>query len=120
MEYLSQSNFTPNISNYLGGIRAFFVIYNLSTSPFRDEKIQMSIRSLKINRPLVVKNATVFTDSMLLKILEVTSKLEPLWVFTALYLQAFFSFPKLSSIVPHSFSGCDVSRHLARGDMIFF
>ena len=104
MEYLWQNQFNPsNISNYLAGIRAYCIIYNIATIPFRDEKIQMFIRSLKINRPLVIKNTSVLTHDMLISILEVTAKLEAPQVFTSLYLLAFFSFLRLSNIVPHSF-----------------
>ena len=53
MEYLCQNKRTPsNISNHLAGVRAYCVIYNIPTSSFKDEKIQMFIKSLKINRPL--------------------------------------------------------------------
>ena len=119
MEYLCQNQFNPsNISNYLAGIRAYCVIYNTPTIP-RDEKIQMFIRSLKINRPLVIKNTSILTHDMLISILEVTAKLEAPQVFTSLYLLAFFSFLRLFNMVPHSFKNFDGSRHLARGDIIF-
>ena len=120
MEYLCQNNFTPaNISNYLAGIRAYCVLYNISTTPFRHEKIQMFIKSLKINRPLSIKNNPVLTHDMLLEMIQVASKFEHPHVFTALYLLAFFSFLRLSNLVPHTFRSFDVSRHLARGDVIF-
>ena len=91
MEYLYQNHHTPsNISNYLAGIRAYCVIYNINTILFRDEKIQMFIRSLKINRPLMIKNTSILTQDMLISILEVTAKLEAPQVFTSLYLLAFF------------------------------
>ena len=40
-------------------------------------------------------------------------------VFIALYLLCFYFFLRLSNIVPHAFAGFDISRHLARGDVIF-
>ena len=40
-------------------------------------------------------------------------------IFTALYLLAFFQFLQLSNIVPHAFQVFDLSRHLARGDLIY-
>ena len=111
MEYLCQNKLTPsNISNHLAGVRAYCAIYNIPTSSFKDEKIQMFIKSLKINRPLNVKNISILTDAMILDIMETTSKLEHPQVFTALYLLAFFSFLRLSNMVPF---------HLARGDIIF-
>ena len=120
MEYLCQNQFTPaNISNYLAGIRAYCVLYNIPTTGFRHEKIQMFIKSLKINRPLAIKNVSVLTHDTLLQILEVTETLEDPQVFRPLYLLAFFSFLRLSNLVPHTFKTYDVSRHLARADIIF-
>ena len=120
MEYLCQNKFTPsNISNYLAGVRAYYVIYNIPTTSFRDERIQMFIRSLKSNRPLMIKNMSVLTYDMIMAMLEVTAKLEAPQVFTSLYLLAFVSFLRLSHIVPHSFKNFYASRHLARGDIIF-
>ena len=55
---------------------------------------------------------------MLVDILQVIAQLETPQVFTALYLLAFFSFLRLSNMVPHSFCSFDISRHL-RGDIIF-
>ena len=108
---MSESPDPLNISDYLAGIRAYCGIYNIPTISFRDEKIQMFIRSLKINRPLVIKNTSVLTHDMLIRILEVTAKLEAPQVFTSPYLLAFFSFLRLSNMVPHSFRHFDGSRH---------
>ena len=121
MEYLCHNKFTPsNILHYLDGIQAYCVIYNIITTSFRDEKIKMFIRSLKINRPLRVKTTSILTDAMLVDIVQVTAQLETPQVFTALYLLGFFSFLRLSNMIPHSFCSFDISRHLARGDIIFF
>ena len=56
---------------------------------------------------------------MLQDIVIQTQKFEFPQVFTALYLLAFYSFLHLSNIVPHAFTGFDIPRHLARGDVIF-
>ena len=77
------------------------------------------IKSLKINRPLNVKNTSILTDVMIFDILETTAKLEHPQVFTTLYLLALLSFLRLSNKVPHSFTSFDLSRRLARGDIIF-
>ena len=67
----------------------------------------------------MVRNNSILTDAMILDILEVTAQLETPKVFTALYLLAFFSFLRLSNMVPHCFCSFDISRHLTRGDIIF-
>ena len=120
LEYLYANALTPsNISNYLAGIRAFFIIHDLPTDIFRDERIQMFVKSLKINRPLTLQSNPVFSMDMLRYIVLQCQKFEFSHIFAALYLLAFYSFLRLSNIVPHSFTGFDLSRHLARGDVIF-
>ena len=120
LEYLHSNQLTQsNISNYLAGLRAFFIIYGLPTQIFRDQRIQMFVKSLKINRPLAIKSNPVFSVDMLTHILLQCQEFEFSHIFAALYLLAFYSFLRLSNIVPHSFMGYDPSRHLARGDVIF-
>ena len=67
----------------------------------------------------MVKNTSIFTDSMLVIIANVSSKLECTQVFVSPYLLAFFSFFHLSNIVANSFKGFDVSRNLAKEDLSF-
>ena len=51
MESLVDQNFTvSNIVNYMAGIRSYFIIYGLNTSPFRDERLHLFQRSLKYTR----------------------------------------------------------------------
>ena len=40
-------------------------------------------------------------------------------IFTALYLFCFFSFLRLSNIIPHAVNAFDSTRHLCVGDVIF-
>ena len=120
LEYLVDNSLSvANICNYLAALRTMFIIHNLPTHPFRDEKIQMFVKSDRINRPLVVKTNSIFTKKMLLNIMAATETLEFSEIFLSIYLLAFFSFLRLSNIVPHAKNGFDPSRHLARGDIIF-
>ena len=120
LEYLHSNALTAtNICNHLAGIRAFFILYGLPTDMFQDQRIQMFMKSLKINRPLMIKSTPVFSTDMLLHIVLQSQKFEFPHIFAALYLLAFYSFLRLSNIVPHSFMTFDISRHLARGDIIF-
>ena len=120
LEYLHSNALTAtNICNYLAGIRAFFILHGLPTDIFQDHRIQMFVKSLKINTPLMIKSNPVFSTDMLTHIVLQSQKFEFSHIFTPLYLLAFYSFLRLSNIVPHSFMSFDVSRHLARGDVIF-
>ena len=72
LEYLlDNSLFVANICNYLAALRAMFIIHNLPNLHFRDEKIQMFVKSVKLNRPLVIKSKSVFTEHMLFDIVSV-------------------------------------------------
>ena len=120
LEYLYQNNCTvSNIANYLAAIRALSIIYDLPTECFKHQKIQFFIRSLKLNRPLTLKSHSALDEHMLHQVIMACHQLQNPLVFSAIYLLAFFSFLRLSNIVPHSTSKFDVSRHLARGDIIF-
>ena len=62
-EYLYRNNMSvSNIANYLAAIRALSIIYDLPTESFRHQKLQMFIRSLKINRPPTLKSQSVFDE----------------------------------------------------------
>ena len=120
MEYLHENHHSSlNIANYLAAIRANFILYGLPTAMFKDERIQMYIKSLKINRQLKPIQHTVITEDMLKEIVQIAFLLPHPEVFTSLYTFAFFSFLRISNILPHSVASFDVSRHLCKGDIFF-
>ena len=80
----------------------------------------MFVKSVRINRPLVVKTNSIFSEQMLLDIIAATETLEFSEIFLSVYILAFFLFLRLSNMVPHAKNGFDPSHHLARGDIIFF
>ena len=50
MEYQAQSGMSPdNITNHITGIRSMSIVYGIDTTPFRDQRIPLFIKSLKIN-----------------------------------------------------------------------
>ena len=56
MEYLHQKGLSySNISNHLTAMRTSFIMYGLNTDPFRDERLLLFIKALKINAPLSLK-----------------------------------------------------------------
>ena len=120
MEFLTQKGLShSNISNHLAAIRASFILYGLNTSPFKDERLPLFIKALKINAPLSFKSQKIITIEVLQNILCICDSLHEPIVFKALYLFTFFSFLRMSNILPHTTAQFDVTRHLARGDLIF-
>ena len=120
MEYLHQKGQShANISNRLTGIRSSFIIYGLNTEAFRDERIPLFVKALRINAPLSLKSQKIITIHMLQQILQICDSLTDPVLFKALYLFTFFSFLRMSNILPHSVKQFDGTRHLLRGDLIF-
>ena len=120
MQFLSENGLKPaNIANYMAGIRAKCILYDISTIPFRHEQIQLFSKALKLDRPLQPKTHNLITIDLLHNILLVTQTLQFPIQFTTLYALAFFTFLRISNILPHSTVTFDPSRQLARGDIIF-
>ena len=93
MQYLSESGMCPdNIVNHLTAVRSLAIIYACDTLPFRDHRIPLFIKSLKINRSLQPKIKLLVDEDLLLKIITVAHHRPNSHVFTALYLFCFFSF----------------------------
>ena len=119
MQFLSEYGSTaPNMANYMAGIRAQFIIHNLDTTPFRHEQIQLFSKALKLDRPLQPKSTNIISTDLLKDILLLTQTSQFPIQFTALYSLAFFTFLRISNILPHSIAAFDPSRQLARGDII--
>ena len=112
---MSQSS----ISNSMAAIRAMFIVYDLNTQPFKDERIPLYIKSLKINAAFRPKAIKLISIEVLQQIVTACSVLQHPVVYKALYLFCFFSFLRLSNILPHSSTAFDITRHLTRGDVIF-
>ena len=119
MEYLLLNGLSPsNISNHLAAIRAFFIVNGLNTIPLRHDQIAMYHKSIKLNIPFTPKQTSLIDIQLLTNLIQASKSLPNSEVFVALYSLAFFSFLRLSNLLPHSIKTYDHLRHLARGDVI--
>ena len=119
MEYLVQNSQSQgNIANYMAGLRAFHIIHGLNTTPFTDERTSLYLKSLKLQAPLAPPRRSSLDIQLLQNILQSCEKFRFPSIFQPLYLLCFFSFLRLSNILPHSVASFDHTRHLARGDYI--
>ena len=113
MEYFHQKEISHvNVSNHMARIRA-------GIPPFKDQRVPLFIKSLKLNVPLLLKTQITITIQMLHQILQACNTLEAPLLFKSLYLFTFFSFLRLSNMFPHAVKQFDATRHLAREDLIF-
>ena len=116
IEYLHISDMSAsNIANYLTAIRSIMIIYGLETGCLRNQRIPLFIKALKINRPLKPHLPVSMDYETLLEIVTVAEALPLSVVYVPLYLLAFFSFLRISNILPHSAAQFDSSRHLCKG-----
>ena len=120
MEFLHQKGLSqPNISNHLAGIRAMFIDHGLNTSPFRNERFSLFIKSLRLNAPLSLRGQKIITIDLLQQTIVISEVLNDPLVFKSLYVFTFFSFLRLSNVLPHSAKQFNPTRHLTRGDLLF-
>ena len=89
--------------------------HGITLASFQGHTISMFVKALKINRPVSANVTTVFSEQALLNIIKVSETLEYPDVFTALYLLAFFSFLRLSNLVPHARAHYDLFYPLSPG-----
>ena len=72
MEFLYLNHFSPsNIANHLAGIKAMFMVYNLDHTAFLDNRIQLYLKSLKINRPFQPHIPQIVDEYLLARIVSV-------------------------------------------------
>ena len=96
-EYLLEFGMSAaNITNHLTAIRSMLIIYNCDASAFRDERIPLFIKSVKINRPLQPVFKTVIDEDILLSLVIACDQFAQQIVFKALYLFTYFSFLRFS------------------------
>ena len=122
MQYLYESGMSPdNIVNHLTAVRSLSIIYACDTSAFRDHRIPIFIKSLKINRVFQPKIKLLVDEDLILRIVTVAHHLPNSQVFipSFFHLFCFFSFIRLSNILPHAVYGFDATRHLCVWDVIF-
>ena len=120
MEFCYQSGLSQaNISNHLSAIRAMFIVHGLNTDPFKDHRLPLYIKSLKINAVFKPNTSKIVSIDMLHQIVLLCEEKQFPVVFKTLYLFCFFSFMRLSNVLPHSAAQFDLTRHLTRGDVIF-
>ena len=119
MEYLYQSKLSSShIANYMAALRSFYIINALDTTPLKDERIPLFLKSIKIQAPFAPTIKPAIDVRRLESIIQQCHALPHSKIFQPLYLLSFFSFLRLSNILPHTTKTFDPTRQLARGDFI--
>ena len=120
MEYMVQNGYSHmNVSNNVAAIKSLSLVYGHDISHCLDNRVSFFIKSIKNNSQLSPTIRPLIDIEVLGHILQETTNLPYPAVYRPLYLLCFFSFLRISNILPHTIASFDVSRQLARGDMIF-
>ena len=120
LEYLSKCRLSDShMANHMAAQRAFHIMQGLCTKAFQDQRISLYFKSLKLNRQFAPKINPTLTVSTLESVIAAAKTMQHQVTFVALYSFCFFSFLRLSNLLPHTPSKFDITRHLARGDIIF-
>ena len=96
-----------------------YIIYGMDTACMRDQRIPMFVRALTPTRVFNPSLLITIHENILSHIIKVTQQMQHPLIFPSLYLLCFFSFLRLSNILPHSVKNFDILRQLCRGDLIF-
>ena len=119
MEFLHQNGQSKsNIANYMAAVRTFHIIHCLPREPFWNQRIQLHLKALKINAPFNPATHPTLDVAKLNSLLLFCDTVPHDITFKALYVTCFFSFLRISNILPHSLAAFDNIRHLARGDFL--
>ena len=89
------------ISNYLTALRALYIVHGLETSAFKDKRLPLFIKSLRLQAPFKRKLVLSLDIELLQIIVSQCKNFSFPVVFKPLYLVAFFSFMRLSNLLPH-------------------
>ena len=121
LEFLATCQLSEsNISNNIAALRALHVIHGLPTSPFKDEIIPLFIKSLKLTKSFAPKVSPVLNTHLLLQIIQTCEALDHPIVYKALYLFTYFSFLRMSNILPHSTITYDYTRYIFLEVILYF
>ena len=107
------------MQNYLAALRFLYILHGLDTSPFRDQRLNLYVKAIQLQAPFTPKRVNLLDIEVLQQIIHQCDYFQFPMVFKALYLLLFFSFLRLSNVLPHTVKTFDNTRQLARGDVIF-
>ena len=120
LQFLESNHISvASMSNHLSAIKAKLALFGLPLHPFADPRIKYFQKAMTLHRPFKVtlkKIIDIHTLQLIVRACDFTYMGQ---VFKAVYTIAYFSFLRLSNLVPHSTTLYSPLYHLARADIIF-
>ena len=120
LECLAGNSYSAGmIANHVSAIRVSFVMYDLPYYMLDHPKVKYFLKSLRINRPVVVTSHNITTIPRFIDISLACDLIASPQVYRAAFLLGFFAFLRLSKLVPHAVADFDFTRHLTGHDIFF-
>ena len=105
--------------NYLSAIKTKLIIFGLDVAGFADPRLKYYQKAVQMHTPMRASLKKVIDISLLKSIVNQCDYTFMGQIYKALYLLSFYSFLRLSNLVPHAMNQFSPLKHLARGDVIF-
>ena len=120
LEFLVHNNTSQTLAlNYISAIKSPFLRFGINLPCFQDHRLKTYNKSLLRTKPLNPHLKTIIDIPMLTEIAHHCNYIHMGYVFKASFLLSFFTFLRISNLVPHTISSYDPLKQLARGDSIF-
>ena len=120
LEFLTFNSITySGLANYLSAIKTSLALYGIDISSFMDPRIKLYNKAIMRHRPLNPSIKPIIDVDTLQSIMLQCDRMHMGHICKAAILLGFFSFLRISNLVPHSIAGYDPLRHLSRADLIF-
>ena len=107
------------MANSLSAIKTKFLIMGLDVACFSDCRLKYYQKAVQLHSPLTVKLNKIIDIPLLKSIVQCCNFTYMGQIFKAVYLLSFFSFLRLSNLVPHAITQYSPLKHLAQGDIMF-
>ena len=116
LEVLASNKISPSgKANYISAAKTKLSMHGISVVSFTDPRVRFFNKSLSRNAGLRIKLKAIIDIPMLIKIAKITDSMYMGFVYKAAILLSFFSFLRISKLVPHSMVNLHPLKQLARG-----
>ena len=120
LQFLETNNTSASaMANHILAIKEKLILFGMPVQIFNDQRIKYFQKAMILHQPFKVHLKKIIDIDTLQLIVRTCDSMYMGQVFKAVYTLAYFSFLRLSNLVPHVSSEFSPLYHLARGDIIF-
>ena len=120
LQFLETNKFSPSaMANQISAIKAKLSLYGIPVAIFQDPRIKYFHKAMILHQPFKAQLKKIIDIDTLQLIVRMCDSMYMGQIFKAVYTLAYFSFLRLSNLVPHTIAQYSPLYHLARADIIF-